>query len=100
MRPGVLQACEVTGKKVFPSELERCTVTGKRVLRQFLVSSSLSQARILQDVAIRSSTGTFCIPAESELCLWSGRRSHPDDIRIRVSFWARLEWYDVKPNFL
>lgn len=60
MRPGVLQACEVTGKKVFPSELERCTVTGKRVLRQFLVSSSLSQARILQDVAIRSSTGTFC----------------------------------------
>lgn len=81
VRQGVLQACEVSGKKVLPSELERCAVTGKRALRQFFVSSSVSQMRILESSAIRSSKGTFCAPAETQLCVWGGERHHPDDMR-------------------
>jgi hypothetical protein len=82
VRRGVLQPCEVTGKRVLPSELEQCAVTGKRALHRFFVSSNISQSRLLQDAAIRSSTGTFCTPAESQFCFWSGQRYHPDDLRI------------------
>jgi superfamily II DNA or RNA helicase len=82
VRRGVLQVCEVTGKRVLPSELEQCTVTGRRALHQFFVSSSMSQNRLLQDIAIKSSMGTFCTPAESQLCFWSGQKYHPDDLRI------------------
>jgi superfamily II DNA or RNA helicase len=81
VRPGILENCEVTGKRVLPSELERCAATGKRALRRLLVTSSLSQVRILEDAAIRSSAGKFCAPAESRTCFWSGRKSHPDDLR-------------------
>ncbi len=82
VRRGVLQVCEVTGKRVLPSELEQCMVTGKRALHRFFVPSSISQGRLLQGAAIRSSTGTFCTPAESQLCFWSGQRCHPDDLRM------------------
>jgi hypothetical protein len=81
VRRGVLQVCQVTGKKVLPSELEQCTVTEKRALRQFFVSSSVSRSRLLRDEAIKSSTNTFCTPAESQLCIWSGQKYHPDDLR-------------------
>lgn len=81
VRQGVLQKCEISGKRVLPSELERCVVTGRRALRQFFVSSSVSQARLLEDSAIRSSKGTFCTPAESQPCFWSGQKYHPDDMR-------------------
>jgi hypothetical protein len=50
-------------------------------LKRLLVTSSLSQTRILEDAAIRSSAGKFCAPAEARTCFWSGRKSHPDDLR-------------------
>lgn len=81
VRPGILVSCEVTGKRVLPSELERCAATGKRALKRLLVTSSLSQVRILEDAAIRSLAEKFCAPAEARTCVWSGRKSHPDDLR-------------------
>jgi hypothetical protein len=82
VRPGVLARCEVTGKRVLPSELERCTMTGKRALKSLFVTSTLSQTHILEDAAIRSSRGTHCLPTEARTCFWSGRKSHPDDLRV------------------
>ncbi|UPJ58348.1 SNF2-related protein [Bradyrhizobium sp. 192] len=81
VRAGVLEKCEITGKMVLPIGLEKCSLTGKRALKRYFVSSSLSSLRFLEQVAQRSSTGTFCTPAERRTCAWSGRASHPDDIR-------------------
>jgi superfamily II DNA or RNA helicase len=81
VRPGVLGVCDLTNKRVLPSELDRCGVTGRSVLKRLLVTSSISRQRMLEDVAIRSSTGAFCAPAETKMCFWSGRSSHPDDLR-------------------
>lgn len=82
VKPGILQMCEITGKKVMPSELEKSAVTGKIALKKLFVSSSLSTARLLEAEAIRSVAGQFCSPAEAKLCIWSGKRSHPDDLRV------------------
>ena len=82
VRPGILEKCEITQKKVLPSELSPCAATGKRVLRRLLVTSSLSEARIVESVAVRSVTGKYCAPSEAKKCLWSGRRYHPDDLRV------------------
>ena len=82
VRPGVLEKCGVTGKSVLPSELERCAVSDKRVLKKLLVTSSVSGARIQHRLAVRSTSGKYCAPAEAKTCMWSGRRSHPDDVRI------------------
>ena len=82
VRPGVLESCAITGKRVLPSEIEQCAITGKRVLRKLLVTSSVSTARFLEDAAIRSATGKFCTPIEAGTCTWSGRQSHPDDLRV------------------
>ncbi|MDQ5988440.1 MAG: RNA polymerase-associated protein RapA [Syntrophus sp. SKADARSKE-3] len=82
VKPGILEECAITSKKVLPSELERCSVTGKRVLKKMLVTSSLSEARILESVASKSVAGKFCAPVEAKLCFWSGRKYHPDDLRI------------------
>jgi len=30
---------------------------------------------------VQSSIGLFCLPAELETCVWSGRKVHPDDLR-------------------
>ena len=82
VRPGILEECAITKKQVLPLELERCTATGKRALRRLFVTSSLSEARILEEVAVRSATGKFCTPVEAKPCLWSGRKCHPDDLRV------------------
>jgi superfamily II DNA or RNA helicase len=82
VRPGILEPCAITQKRVLPSELERCAVTSKRALKRLLVTSSLSEARILEEVAVRSATGKFCAPIEAKHFLWSGRKCHPDDLRI------------------
>jgi hypothetical protein len=82
VRPGVLELCGTTGKAVLPSELERCAVTDKRVLKKLLVTSSVSGARFQNSLAVRSVGGKYCAPVESKTCMWSGRRSHPDDIRV------------------
>jgi superfamily II DNA or RNA helicase len=81
-RPGILKTCPETGQRVLPSELARCTATGKRVLKRLLVSSSISQTQLLERAAIRSSQGNFCTPVEAGECFWSGRITHPDDLRI------------------
>jgi hypothetical protein len=82
VRPGVLARCDVSGKRVLPSELDRCITTGKRALKGLFVTSSVSQTCILGDAAIRSSRGTHCLPTEARTCFWSGRKSHPDDLRV------------------
>jgi superfamily II DNA or RNA helicase len=82
VKPGILEECAITRKRVLQSELERCAASGKRALKKLLVTSSLSGARILEEVAIRSAVGKFCSPIEAKLCLWSGRKCHPDDLRV------------------
>jgi superfamily II DNA or RNA helicase len=82
VRPGVLEKCGLTGKDVLPSELERCAAEDKRVLKKLLVTSSVSGARLQHGLAVRSIAGKYCAPAEAKTCMWSGRRSHPDDLRI------------------
>jgi superfamily II DNA or RNA helicase len=81
VRIGILDYCEISGKKVLPVGIDRCSVTGKRALKRYIVSSSLSGAKLLERVAIRSSSGFFCTPAESQKCTWSGRDTHPGDVR-------------------
>jgi hypothetical protein len=82
VRKGVLEACALTRKVVLPSELERCAVTDQRVLRTMLVTSSVSSARLQHRLAVRSIAGKYCAPAEAKVCIWSGRPSHPDDLRV------------------
>jgi hypothetical protein len=82
VRPGVLERCGVTGKAVLPAELERCAVSEKRVLKNLLVTSSMSGARLQHRLAVRSMAGRYCAAAEAKSCMWSGRRSHPDDVRV------------------
>lgn len=82
VRPGILEPCAVTQKRVLPSELLRCAVTGKRALKRLFVASSLTGAYILEEVAVRSAIGKFCAPGEAKPCLWSGRKFHPEDLRV------------------
>jgi predicted RecB family nuclease len=82
VRPGILQACEVTHKRVIPSHLSRCAATGQRVLSTLLVTSTVGGMQILENVAIRSATAKYCAPLEAKLCAWSGKRFHPEDLRI------------------
>ena len=46
-----------------------------------LVKSSVTGAQILEDVAVRSAAGKYCAPIETKLCVWSGTKFHPDDLR-------------------
>lgn len=80
MRPGLLVTCEVTGKRVLPSECGRCSVSNKVALKRVLLSSSISSALVSPNIAIRSSTGRVCLPAECKSCAWTGQNHHPDDI--------------------
>jgi superfamily II DNA or RNA helicase len=79
--PGILVKCEASGKKVLPSLLERSAVSGKRALKKFFVSSSISGARALQQESVGSAAGKYSLPTEAKMCMWSGRRIHPDDLR-------------------
>jgi len=79
--PGLLCPCDVTNKRVLPSELEKSSISGKRALKELFVSSSLSGARFLHGEGIASAAGKHCLEQESKLCLWSGKRCHPDDLR-------------------
>jgi hypothetical protein len=94
VRKGVLQACSETGKNVLPLELGRCAEINAQVLKSLLVTSSVSYRSILQRIALKASTGSYCAPSEAITCFWSGKPTHPDDIRqcaltglsIRVEF--------------
>jgi hypothetical protein len=33
-------------------------------------------------LAVRSIAGKYCAPAEAKVCMWSGHRSHPEDLRV------------------
>jgi len=79
---GILEACAITGKRVLPSELLCCAATGKRALRSLLGTSSVTGAHILKEVAVRSVTGKLCAPVEAQRCFWSGRKIHPEDLRV------------------
>lgn len=79
--PGVLVRCEVTGDRALPEFVERSAASGKRALRQFFVSSSISGARLLPNEGIKSATGKYCLESEGRLCLWSGQKFHPEDLR-------------------
>lgn len=82
VRRGVLERCGITGKFVLPAELERCALSEVRLLKKLLVTSSISGARLQHGLAVRSIAGKYCAPAEAKRCMWSGRPSHPDDIRV------------------
>jgi hypothetical protein len=82
VKPGILEPCAITQKRVLPSELLRCAETGKKAIKKLFVKSSLTGADILEESAIRSATGKFCASVEAKPCLWSGRKSHPDDLRV------------------
>jgi len=101
VRPGILEPCAVTQKRVLPSELLRCAVTGKRALKRFLVPSSLTGVYILEEVAIRSATGKFCAPLEAKQCVWSGQRSHPEDLRVcgLTGLCFHVEFATANPRF-
>jgi superfamily II DNA or RNA helicase len=79
--PGVLLTCEVSGKKVVPALIDRSAVTGRRALKEFFVSSSISGARTLRQESVASAVGKYCLPTEAKVCMWSGRKIHPDDLR-------------------
>ena len=79
--PGILEKCEVTGKLVIPSRLEKSAISGKKALKKFFVTSSISPARFIEDEGIKSAIGNFCLPLESQTCIWSGKNYHPDDLR-------------------
>jgi hypothetical protein len=98
VRPGVLQCCEVTKKTVLPSELERCAASGKKALKTLFVTSSVSGARILERVAMRSAAGAFCSPMEARYCTWSGRRFHPDDLRVCALTGVPIHFQYVTPD--
>lgn len=79
--PGILETCAVSGKKVLTSQLEKSALSGKKALNKFFVSSNISGALLLEDEAVCSIAGKFCSPLEVKSCVWSGRKSHPDDMR-------------------
>lgn len=79
--PGVLVRCEVSGDKVLPQFLEKSAVSGKRALQLFFVASSISGAPLLPDEGIKSATGKYCLESEARVCLWSGQKHHPEDLR-------------------
>ena len=79
--PGLLLQCDVTHQRVLPSQLEKSAATGRIALKSFFVSSSISGARLLREESNSSAAGRYCLPAEAKVCVWSGKRCHPDDLR-------------------
>ena len=61
--------------------VERSAVSGKRALKEYFVASSISGAHALQDESIAAASAQYCLPAEAKLCMWSGKKIHPDDLR-------------------
>lgn len=80
--PGYLERCARSGKMVLPTELRRSEVSGRQALKHYLVQSSLSEVRMLEDEAVWSRAGFASTPDEAIHCVWSGRVTHPDDIRV------------------
>ena len=71
--PSELETCEVTGRKVISSELGKCAVTGKRACRDRLVKSVVSGLDMLSDQGVRCEwlDGPI-LPVELGACALSG----------------------------
>ncbi len=82
VRPGMLKQCEITQKRSLASELSQCSASGKRVLKTLLVASSVTGVPVLETLAVRSLSGKHCLPIEARPCAWSGRKPHPEDLRV------------------
>jgi superfamily II DNA or RNA helicase len=80
--PGMLEECVVSKQRVVPQELAPSSVSGRRARKQYLVVSSISGVQCLQEEAIRCDSGRFCTRMEAQPCSWTGRETHPDDLRI------------------
>lgn len=81
VRPGLLETCQVTGFGVRPGELTTSSVSGKRALRRLFRVSNVSGKSLLEAEAITADSGEVCAPSEAKPCAWSGRISHPLDLR-------------------
>lgn len=81
VRHGILQQCAESGKRVLPSELRRCSETGTHAIAGLFVNSSVSGKPLLDRISVRSASGAPCAPSETQLCLWSSRSTHPEDLR-------------------
>lgn len=78
----LIEVCEVTGKKVISSELDKSDFSQKKALKKFFVISSISNLKFLEIESIQSSKGNFCLKNEANRCMWSGKLSHPEDLRM------------------
>ncbi|WP_211250692.1 DEAD/DEAH box helicase [Arenimonas donghaensis] len=81
VRAGILEACGVSARRVLPRLLHTCSVTGTRAIGEHLVQSSIGGGMLLTSAATRSKAGKFCTPDETQLCQWTSRTFHPDDLR-------------------
>ena len=62
-------------------KIQEIRYNGKVALKSLFVSSSVSGARLLEEESIASATGKHCLQKEANLCIWSGKKCHPDDLR-------------------
>ena len=80
--PGVLLKCEVSGKKVLPSLVERSAVTWQEGSERVLcLKQHFGSSRIAGREHRLGDSAKYCLPTEAKLCMWSGKKIHPDDLR-------------------
>ena len=79
---GQLAQCEISGKRVLPSELIRSEISGRYALNKFGLKSSISQITLLEDEAVQSRAGEACTSDEAVNCNWSTFACHPNDISV------------------
>lgn len=77
-----LRTSDVSGKLFRADQAEKSALSGRIGHRDEFVVSSISGHRLAPDEAVRSAYGKFCAPIEARACVWSGRKAHPDDLRI------------------
>ena len=77
--PGAMRYHAETRASVRALTLRRHRQAG---VKRLLVTSSLSDVRILEEVAVRLGRRKILAPVEAKSCLWSGRKFHPDDLRV------------------
>jgi superfamily II DNA or RNA helicase len=79
--PGLLSSCDVSGKRVLHTELEKSPISGKKALKELFVTSNISGVRFLRGEGTISAAGKHCLEQEAKVCIWSGKRCHPEDLR-------------------
>jgi len=76
-----LATSQVSGKKYRVDEQLKSVVSGTIGHKQEFVFSVISNTPLLETEGLRSSRGNFCSPLEARSCSWSGRKSHPEDLK-------------------